>query len=151
MDALSWTIADLAKALGVPHATALKWRTGSVPGGDLLAKLPEVLGVSGHWLLTGEGPIEPPGVPVEWEALRRAVAAEEREAVLAAFGEVADAIRERAVAIATGQADPVVEEGVAGGPLRPAVARTLKERLAADAEAIRADQGIRRRRPPAPE
>ncbi|MBV9774413.1 MAG: helix-turn-helix transcriptional regulator [Gemmatimonadetes bacterium] len=49
--------ADLARELGVGVATVSEWFTrGRVPNGDVMLRLPHVLRVSGHWLLTGEGP-----------------------------------------------------------------------------------------------
>jgi len=53
--------ADLARELGVGEATVSEWFTrGRVPSGDVLLRLPAVLEVNGHWLLTGEGPRELP-------------------------------------------------------------------------------------------
>jgi transcriptional regulator with XRE-family HTH domain len=49
--------ADLARELGVGVATVSEWFTrGRVPNGDVLLRLPHVLRINGHWLLTGEGP-----------------------------------------------------------------------------------------------
>jgi transcriptional regulator with XRE-family HTH domain len=49
--------ADLARDLGVGVATVSEWFTrGRVPNGDVMLRLPSTLQVSGHWLLTGEGP-----------------------------------------------------------------------------------------------
>ena len=49
--------ADLARELGVGVATVSEWFTrGRVPNGDVMLRLPSTLEVSGHWLLTGEGP-----------------------------------------------------------------------------------------------
>lgn len=49
--------AELARELGVGEATVSEWFTrGRVPQGDVFLRLPHVLGVNGHWLLTGEGP-----------------------------------------------------------------------------------------------
>lgn len=51
--------ADLARELGVGVATVSEWFTrGRVPNGDVMLRLPAVLSVNGHWLLTGDGPIE---------------------------------------------------------------------------------------------
>lgn len=53
------TQADLARDLGVGTATVSEWFTrGRVPSGDVMLRLPSVLGISGHWLLTGEGAME---------------------------------------------------------------------------------------------
>ena len=55
--------ADLARELGVGVATVSEWFTrGRVPNGDVMLRLPHVLSVNGHWLLTGEGARE-----LEWE------------------------------------------------------------------------------------
>jgi transcriptional regulator with XRE-family HTH domain len=49
--------ADLARGLGIGVATVSEWFTrGRVPNGDVMLRLPAALQVSGHWLLTGEGP-----------------------------------------------------------------------------------------------
>lgn len=57
------TKAEIAGTVGVRPATLSAWIAEgdgfSVPAGEQLLQLPEVLGVSGHWLLTGEGPMEP--------------------------------------------------------------------------------------------
>jgi transcriptional regulator with XRE-family HTH domain len=51
--------ADLAREVGVGVATVSEWFTrGRVPNGDVMLRLPHALAVSGHWLLTGEGPRE---------------------------------------------------------------------------------------------
>lgn len=48
--------ADLARELGVGVATVSEWFTrGRVPNGDVMLRLPRVLHLNGHWLLTGEG------------------------------------------------------------------------------------------------
>lgn len=53
------TQADLARDLGVGTATVSEWFTrGRVPSGDVMLRLPHALGISGHWLLTGEGAME---------------------------------------------------------------------------------------------
>lgn len=54
--------AELARSLGVGQATVSEWFTrGRVPNGHVLLRLPEVLDVNGHWLLTGEGSRVPAG------------------------------------------------------------------------------------------
>lgn len=48
--------AELSRSLGVGQATVSEWFTRHrVPNGAVLLQLPGVLGVNGHWLLTGEG------------------------------------------------------------------------------------------------
>lgn len=55
----SMSQAELARALGVGEATVSEWFTrGRVPQGDVFLRLPGVLAVNGHWLLTGDGPEE---------------------------------------------------------------------------------------------
>ena len=62
LEELRMTQTDLARELGIGVATVSEWFTrGRVPNGDVMLRLPRVLGVNGHWLLTGEGPRE-----VEW-------------------------------------------------------------------------------------
>lgn len=59
LDDRAMSQADLARELGVGVATVSEWFTrGRVPNGDVMLRLPHALGVSGHWLLTGEGPRE---------------------------------------------------------------------------------------------
>lgn len=53
---------DVARELGVDGSRVSRWfnpddRQGEVPGPDYLPLLPELLGVDGHWLLTGDGPM----------------------------------------------------------------------------------------------
>lgn len=59
LDERGMSQADLARELGVGVATVSEWFTrGRVPNGDVMLRLPHALGVNGHWLLTGEGPLE---------------------------------------------------------------------------------------------
>jgi transcriptional regulator with XRE-family HTH domain len=51
--------------LNIDSGMLSRWLSGERdPEADNLAKIPEALGVSGHWLLTGEGPREAPGEAV---------------------------------------------------------------------------------------
>jgi transcriptional regulator with XRE-family HTH domain len=53
---------ELARRVGAAGPTVIEWFTrGALPDGEKLARLPEALGVNGHWLLTGEGSMLPPG------------------------------------------------------------------------------------------
>lgn len=53
---------ELAKLVPAGAGTVNGWvKDGVIPSGRHMVRLPEVLGVSGHWLLTGEGPKDPPG------------------------------------------------------------------------------------------
>jgi transcriptional regulator with XRE-family HTH domain len=45
----------LARQLGVRDATVSDWfNRGTMPSGSVMLRLPDVLGVDGHWLLTGK-------------------------------------------------------------------------------------------------
>lgn len=59
------TQAELAEKVGAAKGTVSDWfnrrKDAVVPDGERMAKLPTVLGVSGHWLLTGEGASVPGG------------------------------------------------------------------------------------------
>ena len=46
---------EIAKAMGVHHTRVSKWLATGVMELNYLLKLPGVLGIDGHWLLTGEG------------------------------------------------------------------------------------------------
>lgn len=48
------------------------------PSARYLVLLPEVLGVSGHWLLTGDGPMRPPNPNRETRAFREIAALVDR-------------------------------------------------------------------------
>lgn len=51
---------ELAEATGAGVGTVNGWiKDGAMPGAERLIRLPEALGVSGHWLLTGEEPKHP--------------------------------------------------------------------------------------------
>lgn len=82
----------LAKKLGTAQPVVWKWvNKAVVPDGRFLLKMPAVLGVSGHWLLTEEGAIEPPGAEQIGPYAQAAALAERRaqlrmaEAVSGAF------------------------------------------------------------------
>lgn len=65
------TQAEIADQVGVSQASVSEWRRGvSLPSAEKLAQLTMVLGVSGHWLLTGEGPVEPAGASPDIERVR---------------------------------------------------------------------------------
>lgn len=65
----------LANTLGVREGTVSAWVSGpTLPEGKVMVKLPELLGVSGHWLLTGEGPeqvVEPGAAEKKLEAMKK--------------------------------------------------------------------------------
>lgn len=55
---------DLAAQIPAGAGTVNAWlKDGAMPGGRHMVRLPEVLGVSGHWLLTGQGPKDLPMTP----------------------------------------------------------------------------------------
>ena len=83
---------ELAKRLGTKQSTVHGWvKQGVPPTADLLAKVPAALGINGHWLLTGEGKMDPPAVALDLEAERAAAVA----AFAAKLGEaLAGTIRE---------------------------------------------------------
>jgi transcriptional regulator with XRE-family HTH domain len=58
------TQTQLARHLDVRDATVSDWfNRGTMPSGSVMLRLPEVLGVDGHWLLTGNpSPGNGPGV-----------------------------------------------------------------------------------------
>lgn len=61
----------LADLLGTRSSTVNGWvKQGVPPTADLLAKVPAALGINGHWLLTGEGQMDPPKEAVDLEAER---------------------------------------------------------------------------------
>lgn len=57
---------ELARRIGAAGPTVIEWFTkGALPDGEKLARLPDALQVNGHWLLTGEGSMLPPGSGTE--------------------------------------------------------------------------------------
>lgn len=66
----------LAEAVGTTQQTVSAWLAkGILPEGKAMVRLPGVLGVSGHWLLTNEGPRDLPTEvdPGYREGLRQAL------------------------------------------------------------------------------
>ena len=71
-----------------------RWKGGTAPSLEYLARLPSALGVSGHWLLTGQGDMRVPAVS---DAAR-----------LQVIGEIADGtIAPETVSLLTTRPDPV--------------------------------------------
>lgn len=65
-DQMGITKNELARRIGAAGPTVIEWFTkGALPDGEKLARLPEALEVNGHWLLTGDGPMLPPGSGTE--------------------------------------------------------------------------------------
>nr|PZN59215.1 MAG: hypothetical protein DIU58_18270 [Sphaerobacter thermophilus] len=61
LQAAGITKAELARRLAKsPSAISEWWTKQAMPEGETILRLPEALSVSGHWLLTGEGPMERP-------------------------------------------------------------------------------------------
>ena len=59
-EAAGLTQAQLAQMVGSKSGragTVSDWEAGRLPNAETIAELPAVLGVDGHWLLTGEGPM----------------------------------------------------------------------------------------------
>lgn len=54
-------ISALAEMIGTKQTTISGWRAGKTPDAESLSRLPAALGVSGHWLLTGDGQMMAPG------------------------------------------------------------------------------------------
>lgn len=97
---------EIAEALGTGQGTISGWKRGRVPDAQSLARIAKVYERSGHWLLTGEPPIEPPGVRPDLQAAYDAGWAASREAAL------------RAVALAT-----VAEDAARRGASPPGTGR----------------------------
>ncbi|HYL22451.1 MAG TPA: helix-turn-helix domain-containing protein [Gemmatimonadales bacterium] len=56
------TRAELGARTGAASATVSEWFTKqAIPDGITLARIAQALNVNAHWLLTGEGPMAPPG------------------------------------------------------------------------------------------
>lgn len=53
----------LGRLIGAPQQVVSSWmRDEALPAGKSMVRLPAALGLSGHWLLTGEQPMHPPEV-----------------------------------------------------------------------------------------
>jgi len=50
------SVAEIARKLEVPHATARNYKRGRIPATEILIRLASETDVSLNWLLTGEGP-----------------------------------------------------------------------------------------------
>lgn len=51
------SMADIARQLGLPHATIRNYFSGRLPAPDVLIRIAEVTNVSLNWLLTGKGEV----------------------------------------------------------------------------------------------
>lgn len=63
-----WDAKRLAKELASEASSVGRWIVGErTPGGDMLMRMPGVLDVSGHWLLTRQGDMQPPQTPAGFD------------------------------------------------------------------------------------
>lgn len=98
------TQGELAATLGLTHGQISRWeRDKAVPSADQLAVMRAHFGVSGHWLLTGEGPVYPADQDAKelaYEAIEALVGATKKGAPLATVeervAEIMRKMRERA-------------------------------------------------------
>lgn len=85
MAALGLSQSELARRLGTGQSTVQGWvEAGKLPGTRYLADLPAALECSGHWLLTGEGPIEPPGQTPTLAEMEKTIRAEAVQRIVSA-------------------------------------------------------------------
>jgi transcriptional regulator with XRE-family HTH domain len=84
LDLRLWSPADLDRETGAGTGLISKWLNGKQePSAEWLGKLSIALRVSGHWLLTDQLPVEPPGEPPDirrayqmgWQAARLTILA----------------------------------------------------------------------------
>lgn len=61
---------EIAEAAGVDEGQLSRWKGGATPKIDSVRKLVLELGISGHWLLTGEGDMLPKPLPAEVQGFR---------------------------------------------------------------------------------
>ena len=52
---------EIARLIGVTSSQLANWKRDVSPRVSIIAQLIEVLGVDGHWLMTGEGSVHPAG------------------------------------------------------------------------------------------
>lgn len=107
----------LAQALGTSQGTVSGWlgKEPVYPTGEHMVRLPGVLRVSGHWLMTGDGPVGVPGPRTVRES-----GTETRAAVYAArarIGGALDELERQLVGPTSGGGDDSHDE-LAGGALR---------------------------------
>lgn len=94
------TQTELARRLDVRDATVSDWfNRGTMPSGSVMVRLPHVLDMDGHWLLTGERPADGGGA-------RRPLGEAERERLTALLEEALRLLR----------GDPPRGDGDGGGP-----------------------------------
>ena len=123
----------LAGELGASQAAVSEWVRGvSAPDLEHLARLPGLLGVSGHWLLTGEGGTGLPGQPPQGLAAAAAV----------------DLARQQVLAVVRAALDELDRGRPELRPADPSVGRVAKAvaaALAVDQKPTRAKGGRKKR------
>lgn len=76
---------DFGTLAGADQTTISGWKGGKAPNADALSRIPKALRISGHWLLTGEEPMEAVEEPVALRTARRngwlACAAQVKQAI----------------------------------------------------------------------
>src|SRR5436305_12749252 len=64
------TMAEIARRLGIPHATVRNYFGGRLPASEVLMKIAAKTGISLNWLLLGTGEMYMPGAkPVDFDKL----------------------------------------------------------------------------------
>ena len=110
--------AELGGALGLKsgHSMVSQWERGeAIPTGEQFLALPALLGVSGHWLLTGHGEVRPGDVNGAITALGDIAAIVDRVRSTVSAAEVGDEIRR-----AEAHGDSRSQGGASGPPARRA-------------------------------
>lgn len=102
-----------ARAIGAKPQVVQAWvREDTPPGADYLERIVEAAEVNGHWLLTGKGPMEPPGEDYELERERATARRQLAEKLIQAVGKVVREVAEGA--------------GVSTAPPEVGLARTME-------------------------
>ncbi len=104
------TQVEIAAELETKQSTVAGWKQGRVPDVKALARIAITYNLSGHWLLTGQLPMEPPGVRPDLQAVYAAGWASAREAALRAV-QLATAAEDAA---RRGGVPPVTGQGTTG-------------------------------------
>ena len=78
-----------------------------MPGADRLGAIVGLLEVNGHWLLTGKGPMEPPGEDYELERERATARRQLAEKLIQAVGKVVREVAEGAGVVTSPEAASV--------------------------------------------
>lgn len=80
--------ADIERLAGIAAGQLSRWKGATKPDADSLGKVVRALGVSGHWLLTGEGEMRPTAPSEEVQGFRDMAAVVDRVRALASAAEV---------------------------------------------------------------